>query len=195
MLLCCWSPWIARGETLKLDAKARYVTDCTGRGEFANVFSIELSLLFFSSNSIINNFIPQITSILFFNEERMIALLLELAPVELDLQLLNSLILLAFHHPAQRTLLDHQAHDFIQSICSSHGRVLGISIVCRSNFHNICCNQVDAFQSPKNSTEFTRRPSSCLGSSSCWCDLTVLARRYKPKNILTCWVECIDVNG
>lgn len=71
-------------------------------------------------------------------------------------------LLLAGDHLAQRTLLNHQAHNLIQRIRSRHGSMLGISIICRGNLDDISSDDVDALQTSEDGAEFTSRPAASL---------------------------------
>jgi hypothetical protein len=56
----------------------------------------------------------------------------------------------------QWAFLDHKSHDLVKNIGGSHGSELGVGIVCGSDLHNICGDEVDAFEAADDRAEFTR---------------------------------------
>lgn len=79
-------------------------------------------------------------------------------------------LLLRSTHVAQRPLLNHQSHDLVKCIRSSHGSKLSIGIVSRSHLDDISCNEVDTLQATDDSAEFSRCPTTRLGRASCRSD-------------------------
>ena len=97
----------------------------------------------------------------------------------LTLQLLNRLMLiLRFHHLTQRAFLYHQAHNFIKSVCSSHGSVLCVCIVGWSDLDDIRCNQIDTFETSNDGSQLTSRPTTSFWGSCCRSDYIDVSYYY-----------------
>lgn len=67
---------------------------------------------------------------------------------------------------AERAPLDHDGHDLVKRIRSSHGRVLSIGIVRRSNLDNVGADEVDAIKTADDGAELASRPTARLGGAS-----------------------------
>jgi len=80
-----------------------------------------------------------------------------------SLQILS--VLATINHLAQRTLLDHDTHNLIKHICSSHGGKLSVRIVRRRNLHNVSRDQIQVLQPPNNRPQLSRRPPARLRGS------------------------------
>jgi len=87
-----------------------------------------------------------------------------------QLLVLGLILILRYHHLAQWTLLHHQAHDLIKSVCRGHCSMLRVCIISWSNLDNICCDQIDTLKASDNGSQFTCRPTAGLRGACCRCD-------------------------
>ena len=84
-------------------------------------------------------------------------------------------LLLRSAHFAKRSLLNHQSHNLIKRVGSSHGSKLSISIVRGSHLDDVSSNKVDALKTADDGAELPGGPSTSLGCTGGGSDYLPLA--------------------
>ena len=111
-------------------------------------------------------------------------------------------LLSLIHSLTKRALLDHYRHDLVQGVGGSHGRVLSIRVVCRSNLDDVSSNKVDTIEAAQYGPELARRPPSSLRGARGWGDCIPRASALPAshrflggmESKLTCGIQGIDIN-
>lgn len=109
---------------------------------------------------------------------------------------LDGLLLLA--HIAQRTLLNHQSHDLVQSVGGGHGGQLRVGVVRGGDFDNVGCDEVDALQAADDGAQLASGPAAGLRGAGCRGDcagvLVSLGAGFMWR-VLTGRVKSVDVDA
>lgn len=66
---------------------------------------------------------------------------------------------------AERTVLDHEGHDLVESVGGGHGGELGVGVVGRGNLDDIGSDEVDALETADDGAELTGAPATGLGGT------------------------------